>query len=72
MLFINFSRHFEKGTHKSRLLDVQIRKIAATHEFRHEEQQHSLRVPLERAADTEDCSLNITVACMHVTRRRAH
>lgn len=60
VLFINASEHFEKNKRQNHLLPEHINKIVDTYQFRREEDQYSLRVPLERIADKEDYNLNIS------------
>ena len=69
VLFINASKHFEKGKRQNRLRtsdDMQngemgdIEKIIDTYQFRKEEERYSRRVPMEEIEEENSYNLNIS------------
>lgn len=59
VLFINASKHFEKGKRQNRLLPEHIDKTIDTYQFRKKEERYSRRVPME-GIEANDYYLNIS------------
>ncbi len=59
VLFINASKHFEKGKRQNRLLPEHIDKIIETYQYRKAEQRYSRRVSMEEI-EKNDYNLNIS------------
>ncbi|NCN04000.1 MAG: type I restriction-modification system subunit M [Spirochaetales bacterium] len=59
VLFVNAADHFEKGKRQNQLKPEHIQKIAATYQFRTEEDRYSRRVTMDEIR-TNDFNLNIT------------
>ena len=59
VLFINASKHYEKGKRQNRLLDEHIDKIVETYQSRKEEPSYSRRVSAEEI-EQNDFNLNIS------------
>jgi len=60
VLFIDSSKHFEKGKRQNKLLDEHIEKIIETYKFRREEERFSRRVSLKEIEEKHEYNLNIS------------
>ncbi len=59
VLFINASKHFDKGKRQNRLLPEHIDKIIETYQYRKEEQRYSRKVSMDEV-EKNDFNLNIS------------
>lgn len=59
VLFINATKHFEKGKRQNRLLPQHIEKIVSTYQFRKEEDRYSRRISMGEIT-ANDYNLNIS------------